>query len=41
MSFSNDDLQILGNLAPGARYPVYTRMTTPKSLSARYVEFLT
>lgn len=41
MSFASDDLEILGNLAPTASYPVYTRMTAPTSLPARYVEFLT
>lgn len=41
MSFSNDNLLILGDLAPTASYPIYTRMTTPLSLPAHYVEFLT
>jgi hypothetical protein len=41
MSFSNDDLQILGTLAPAASYPEYTRMTTPSSKPDLYVEFLT
>jgi hypothetical protein len=40
MSFSNDNLEILGTLAP-ASYPEYTRMTTPLSEPNLYVEFLT
>jgi hypothetical protein len=41
MSFSNDNLEILGTLASAASYPEYTRMTTPLSKPNLYVEFLT
>ncbi|WP_139350213.1 hypothetical protein [Rhodanobacter sp. C03] len=41
MSNDSDNLLIFGNPAPVASYPEYTRMTTPLSLPARYVEFLT
>jgi hypothetical protein len=41
MSFAGDNLQILGNLAPTFSSSGYTRMTTPFSFPARYVEFLT
>jgi hypothetical protein len=41
MSYTSDYLEILGVLAPAASSAAYTRMTTPLSLPARYVEFLT
>jgi hypothetical protein len=41
MSFSNDNLPLLGNIAPAATSATYTRMITPKSLPSRFVEFLT